>query len=272
MAIITVSRQFGSKGDEICVRLARKMGYRLVDRKALRKRMLDLGCSEAKMMRFDGLRPGPFSAFSRSKDEYTYYLRSAMLSEVSSGNCVVVGRGAFVVFRGIANCVPVKIYEERELRARRVAAKVGVPEGDAMKAVKRADWHQMGFHKSFFNCRVQDFFLFDMCVNSGNSDEDAVVDMIESYVRSKVTDEMERRGDEQLSELSIGQSILRMLLATYGVEIDDLRVDVDGRKITLSGISTREGAVRRAVEILSLEVPEFSVESKVRIVQDSLRH
>ena len=121
MAIITVSRQFGSKGDDICEALARKLGYKLVDRKVLRKRILELGCSEEMMRKFDGMKPGFWASLSRYKDEYLYYLRTAMMSEVSSGNCVVVGRGSFLILKGIESCVSVRIVEERRSRVERVA-------------------------------------------------------------------------------------------------------------------------------------------------------
>ena len=106
MAIITVSRQFGSKGDEICESLSRKLGYKLVDRKVLRKRIMELGCSEEMMKKFDGLKPGIWASLSRYKDEYLYYLKTAMMSEVSSGNCVVVGRGSFLILRTSPTACP----------------------------------------------------------------------------------------------------------------------------------------------------------------------
>ena len=271
MAIITVSRQFGSKGDEICESLSRKLGYKLVDRKVLRKRIMELGCSEEMMKKFDGLKPGLWASLSRYKDEYLYYLKTAMMSEVSSGNCVVVGRGSFLILKDIANCVSVRIVEERSSRAERVARLFGSDLKEAGKAVKKADWHQLGFHKSFFNAKIADFFLYDMTVNSGKADIDSAADAIAAYAKSQITEEKEKIGQEQMYELTLAQNIVNMLVFTYSVEIDNLRAEIDGKTVTLKGVASLSASVERAVAILSLEIPDFKIVSKVNVVQDSMR-
>jgi cytidylate kinase len=271
MAIITVSRQFGSKGDDICEALARKLGYKLVDRKVLRKRILELGCSEEMMRKFDGMKPGFWASLSRYKDEYLYYLRTAMMSEVSSGNCVVVGRGSFLILKGIESCVSVRIVEERRSRIERIAKLFESDLKEAEKAVKQADWHQLGFHKSYFNAHLSDFFLYDMTLNSGKTDIDSAVDAIAAYAAAQINEERERNGEEQLNVLTLAQNIVNMLIFTYSIEIDNLRADVDGNVVTLRGVSSLSASVQRAIDILSLELPDFKIVSKVNVVQDSMR-
>ena len=271
MAIITVSRQFGSKGDDICEALARKLGYKLVDRKVLRKRILELGCSEEMMRKFDGMKPGFWASLSRYKDEYLYYLRTAMMSEVSSGNCVVVGRGSFLILKGIESCVSVRIVEERRSRIERIAKLFESDLKEAEKAVKQADWHQLGFHKSYFNAHLSDFFLYDMTLNSGKMDIDSSVDAIAAYAAAQINEERERNGEEQLNVLTLAQNIVNMLIFTYSIEIDNLRADVDGNVVTLRGVSSLSASVQRAIDILSLELPDFKIVSKVNVVQDSMR-
>ncbi len=271
MAIITVSRQFGSKGDDICEALARKLGYKLVDRKVLRKRILELGCSEEMMRKFDGMKPGFWASLSRYKDEYLYYLRTAMMSAVSSGNCVVVGRGSFLILKGIESCVSVRIVEERRSRIERIAKLFESDLKEAEKAVKKADWHQLGFHKSYFNAHLSDFFLYDMTLNSGKTDIDSAVDAIAAYAAAQINEERERNGEEQLNVLTLAQNIVNMLIFTYSIEIDNLRADVDGNVVTLRGVSSLSASVQRAIDILSLELPDFKIVSKVNVVQDSMR-
>lgn len=271
MAIITVSRQFGSKGDDICEALARKLGYRLVDRKTLRKKIMTLGCSEEMMKKFDGLKPGFFASFSKYKDEYLYYLRTAMISEVASGNCVVVGRGSFMILKDIENCVSVRIIEERKTRAERVAKLYETTEKEAMKAVKKADWHQIGFHSSYFGAKLMDFFLYDLTINSGKADIDSAVNSIAEYARTQVTPEKETNGQNQLDTLSLAQNIVNMLIFTYSVEVDNLRAEVNGKHVVLTGVTSYSASVERIISILSLEIPDFTVESKINVVQDSMR-
>ena len=271
MAIITVSRQFGSKGDDICEALAKKLGYKLVDRKTLRKKIMMLGCPEEMMKKFDGLKPGFFASFSKYKDEYLYYLRTAMIAEASSGNCVVVGRGSFLILKDIENCVSVRILEERKSRAERVAKLYETSENEAMRVVRKADWHQLGFHSSYFGAKLMDFFLYDLTINTGKSDIDSAVNSIAEYVKTQVTPEKEKIGQNQMDVLALSQNIVNMLIFTYSVEVDNLRAEVDGKNVVLTGVTSYSASVERILSILSLEIPEYTVVSKINVVQDSMR-
>lgn len=272
MAIVTVSRQFGSAGDDICVRLSEKFGFRLVGKKILRERMRSLGCPESVIAKYDGLKPGFFASLSRDKDEYLYYLRTAILSESEDGDCVIAGRGAFLVLKDIESCVSFRIIEERKLRAARIMrSSHEMDEKIALKVLRGADRHQYGFHRSFFNFRIHDNFLYDMIINSGNCGVDAAASAIASYAREKVTPEVEKAGQERLNMLLLGQKIANMLVFTYDVKIDDFRVTVEGQTVVLNGVASSYAEVEKAWKIISLELPEFSFKSNVRIVQDYMK-
>ena len=49
MAIITISRQVAALGDEVAAALAKKLGYKFIDRKYIENRIVELGFPEEKM-------------------------------------------------------------------------------------------------------------------------------------------------------------------------------------------------------------------------------
>jgi len=279
MAIITISRQFCSNGDNICAKLSEKYGYKLVGRKILKEKMMEYGCPESVILRYDGKKPSFFDNFSREKDEYLYYLKSAILSEATNGNCIIIGRGSFLVLKDIQNTVSIRILEPRKNRCERLLKKhPELNEKLAMKIVKKADWHQFGFHRSFFGFRFKDNFIYDAIFNSSNADEEVFANTIHELVKSKVTSEKEELGKEQLNELTLGQNIVNMLNFTYNSKIDNLRAIVYNKSISssktvlLQGVASSSADVEKVINILSLELPEFSVKSEIRIVQDYLRN
>ncbi|WP_191014881.1 AAA family ATPase [Treponema zioleckii] len=270
MAIITISRQFGSKGDEICAALAKKLGYKLIDHEYIRQKILDLGFPLKKLDKFDGKNLSFFSNLSKYRDEYLYYLKTAVLSAADKDNCVIVGRGSFIILQDIANCVSFRILEPKKLRIDRVMKKFALSEKAATKKVCKEDRHQIGFHMNFFGFKLHTPFFFQGIYNSGDSDVGPIVDSIIGYTQAYSTEERQKKAKEQLNDLLLGQSIVNMLVFTYSININSFRAEVENKKIILYGISSSNGEVKRAIELLNCEVPGYEVESRIHIVQDSM--
>lgn len=60
MAIIAISRQVAALGDEISTELAKKLGYKFINRNELEKRIVDLGFPAEKLKKYDEKKPGFF--------------------------------------------------------------------------------------------------------------------------------------------------------------------------------------------------------------------
>ena len=58
MAIITVSRQLGAYGDELCEKIAGLMNYRLVTKTDIERNIVRLGFPKDKLKKFDERHPG----------------------------------------------------------------------------------------------------------------------------------------------------------------------------------------------------------------------
>lgn len=52
MAVITISRQFGSGGDELAVRLCEKLGYDYFDKRLMERVAVEVGLSQAELVDF----------------------------------------------------------------------------------------------------------------------------------------------------------------------------------------------------------------------------
>ena len=74
MAIITISRQVAALGDEVAEVLAKKLGYKFIDKKYIEKRIVELGFPEEKLKKYDERKPGFFTSLAKDRDEYLDYL------------------------------------------------------------------------------------------------------------------------------------------------------------------------------------------------------
>lgn len=267
MAIITISRQYFSTGHEICKKIAEKSGYKLYDRKAIFHKMLELGCPKERIRTFDETKPGFITSLSKYNDEYLYYLKTAVLSIVKDENCVIEGRGAYIILKDLPNMVSIRIFELRKDRIKIAMAEKNVDKKKAAALVKKSDREQFGFIKYYFKKNILFPIEFNMIVNAGNSDPDSIAEAAVAFTKSYVNEEKEKAGKDKLSELLIGQEVVNLLRFIYSVDIDSMRAEIEGKTLYLYGVASTKGIVDYALKVLNCELPEFRVVSNVKIVQ-----
>lgn len=267
MAVITISRQHFSTGHEICKKIAEKCGYKLYDRAAIFQKMLDLGCSEEKIKAFDEIKPGILPSLSQYNDEYLYYLKTAVLTAASENNCVIEGRGAYVILKDIPNHISARIFEMRKERVKIAMKEKNADAKKALRLVKKADNEQFGFIKHYFKANILFPVDFNLIINAGIADSDSIAESIVAFAKSYITEEKEKAGEAELSKLLIGQQIVNLLRFIYSVDIDSMRAEVKGDTVYLDGIASTKGIVDYAVKVINCELPEYKVVSNIRVVQ-----
>jgi len=88
MAIITISRQIASYGDETALELAKSLGYEFIDKKDLEKDLLDKGISKESLAHYDERKPGFFESDTVAHCGTTtegQYICTLTLTDVHSG-------------------------------------------------------------------------------------------------------------------------------------------------------------------------------------------
>lgn len=268
MAILTISRQIAAMGDEIAAATAQKLGYRFVDRKAIECRIVELGFPAGKLRKYDEKKPGFFASLTKDRDEYLDYLQTAVLEAAADNNCVLIGRGSFVILEDVPNHLAFRFIADDAVRLERLKHEFGFSNKQAQKRIQESDTNRFGFHKSFFNYNNEAPSLFHMVVNTGLFDIDSVSMLLAEAVRRIITPEKERVGVRRVEELLIGQRIVNMLIFDYRLNINFLRAVIKGQKLILHGVAESAAVAERAVAIASGELPDCKVESALSIVQD----
>ena len=78
MAIITVSREFGSLGTQIAESLCRGLGYTKLDKESLEILLRKLGMSPRQFERHDERMPGFWEKLSSDRYRYLNFLKAAL--------------------------------------------------------------------------------------------------------------------------------------------------------------------------------------------------
>lgn len=198
--IITISREFGSGGRLIGRRLAEKLGVPYYDKELLDRIAEESGFSREMME----------DAEKKAKNSFLYSLMSAMgtgesgpeslsLNErfflaqfdtirniAEEGSCVIVGRCADYILRGMSEATHVFVYAEEEDKIKRAVEEYGVPESEVKKMMKDTDKARANYYAYHTGRKWGEHVNYNLSIDSGYIEIEDIVDLIIKYTDSKL--------------------------------------------------------------------------------------
>lgn len=193
MAVITISREFGSEGSQIAEKVARALGYHLADKNTLEKVLNEYGLMEFERM-YDSI-PGFWDRFDAHRMErrgvLIDMLNKAIKALAHHGNMVIVGRGGFAVLAGLADVLHVRIQAPLPLRIKRAIEDPLIAEPSRAELLaKENDRLQKAFVESVYGAQWDSVKGFDLVIDTGKIPSDtASAWIIEAARQLKVPDE-----------------------------------------------------------------------------------
>ncbi len=271
MAIITLTRQSGSMGDEIGMLIARRLGYTFYSRKEIEQRIIEKGFTKEELKKYDERKPNFFDRFSKLRDKYLNCLSMVILEMAQQNNCVIMGRGAFLFLRDMPNHLTIRFVSTQEKRLEHIKSLVNTDSDKvALKMLIESDKRQRAFYKSCFHYDLNDHSLIHATVNTASLNPDMVAEMIVAGIKNNISDEVEILGEQRIGELILAQKITNKLVFEHNLRIDELWVLVRNNVITLHGMTAFHATVERAITIINSEWAGYEVKDEIKCVQDSL--
>jgi cytidylate kinase len=198
MQAVTVSREYGSGGGEIAKRLARRLGWQLIDHEIVAHVAQALEISEEEAAIHDErvesvvnslltsmsiVQPAMFSvaplpAVMTDLKTYRAALNQVIEAVVSRGQVVIVGRGAQVVLAKRRDVLHARIVAPLEQRITYVTRREGLNRAEAQTRIQLKEHDRMRYLQTQYHCRPDDAHLYDLVVNTNVLDLDQAVDLL----------------------------------------------------------------------------------------------
>ena len=199
--VITISREYGSGGRIIGKRLAEKLEIPYYDRDTINERISQESGYDKDM--FAGQE-------AKAKNSFLYSLASAMgtgeagpeslsLNErlflaqfdtirkiAEEGSCVIVGRCADYILRGIPYATNVFIYAEEADKIKRAVEVYGDPEDQVRKIMRNADKARANYYAYHTGRKWGDHVNFNLSLDSGYLELEDAVDLIIMYTEKQI--------------------------------------------------------------------------------------
>ncbi|MCR4626829.1 MAG: cytidylate kinase-like family protein [Treponema sp.] len=271
MAILTLTRESGSLGDEIGMLIARRLGYTFYDKHEIERRIIAKGLPKEEFMKYDERKPNFLDRFAKNRDKYLNYLSMVILEIAKQGNCVIMGRGAFLFLRDVPNHITLRFVSPMEARIKRIKELKNI-ESDkvAQELLEKSDKRKRDFYKSCFKYDLTgDHTLIHATINTFSLNPDLLAEMITAGIKNNMMDSVEEAGKQRVEELILAQQMTNKLIFEHNLHIDELWVIVRDKVITLNGVTAFHATVERAQTILESEYNGYKVESFIHCVQDN---
>ena len=205
MAIITVSRLYGSGGSEVAERIAHELGWQLLDNAFVDEVAARLGTPpaevEAREERVPSLAqrlaatlalgapeilPGPADAALPPSEERLIEVTERIIIEAASrGHSVLVGRGAQSVLAARQDVLHVFCYAPRPALVARAARRLAVSDKDAEKIVDETNRQREQYVRTYWKRSWRAHENYHICLNTDWLGIDGAADIVVRLAREK---------------------------------------------------------------------------------------
>ena len=205
--VITISREVGSGGHTVGAILAERLGARYCDKFLLEALEKKFNLSADEIERLKGEKKGwladivskvspmPTMDALGFNSRYSKEIGSAVTTDdlfkaeveilrsfAAIGSCVVAGRSGFYVFKNYPNKLNVFIAASMQHRIQRVMSRQGISEAEAAEIINKLDSARENYVKRYAGVSRYDLRNYDVVLNADDHSEDALADIIMSYI------------------------------------------------------------------------------------------
>ena len=214
MTTITISREYGSGGDEIATRMCELLGYQYYDKALMAQVVKETGLSETEIVDYseDNYKVRGFldrllsmgspreigRAASWAEDPSGTRTREvAILSEAhgialvqsairavyKKGNVVIVGRGGQAILKGLPGVLHVRVQAPLEVRFQHISSGGKIHQMGLRREIVEHDQATADYLKRFYDIDWADPRLYDVVINASRVPVEAAAQMLVEAVK-----------------------------------------------------------------------------------------
>ena len=205
MAIVTVSRQYGSGGSDVAARIASELGWRLLDNALIDSVAEKLGTTveevEAREERVPSLvqrladamalgspemlTPIAEASLPPSDETLLEVTRRVIAEAIAAGPVVLVGRGAQSMLAERADTLHVFCYAPRPALVARAMRRLNVDAATAQKAVDETNKHREQYVRTYWSRSWSAHENYHLCVNTEWLGIDGAASLVAGIARQR---------------------------------------------------------------------------------------
>jgi CMP/dCMP kinase len=165
MAVVTISREYGSAGSEVARKAADLLGYRLVDKAAIGRILAGYGLIDFE--KEYEMETNIWSAFDTRLRTIVTMLERVAFAVARRGSSIILGRGSYVALAGLPGVLNVRLRAPFDRRVDRAMREEGLADrAKAEAAVREGDKVRSSFLSSVYGIRWDSSERFDLIMDT----------------------------------------------------------------------------------------------------------
>ena len=205
MAIVTISRQYGSGGSEVAERIARALGWNLYDNAVVDEVAARLGITPAEVSAREERLPtlserlastmslavpevmttGEYAVIPPSEERIVDVTQRVMEDAVRAGPAVIVGRGAQCLLARRSDALHVFCYAPVESLIEHTMKALGLRAEEARRKVNEMNARREDYVKRHWKREWRDLSNYHLCVNTAWLGIDGAAELVTRMAKEK---------------------------------------------------------------------------------------
>ena len=267
MAVVTISRQVGSLGDEVARELASDLGYHLVTPQEMHQLAVsydpDFAGALKDLEQEKGL--GLLERLFFAQPVYMSLYAAVILELASRRQTVIIGRGAQVVLKDVPQVVRARVVAPSRVRAARLSQTLGLDPEEARAHLERHDAERRALVRQIFDHDLRDWGLYNLVLNTESLDLDGAVRVIRRLVDEVVRLHPLEEVARQLALMALGkrvEAVLRKQMLRS--KVLEVKLSAQGA-LVLSGYLHSEAERQKAGQLAVSLAGEVPVQNDIRV-------
>ncbi len=203
MAVITISKEFGTDSEKVASQAAQRLGYEYIGEHLIAEIAKELHVSESEAEMF---RKTSQSRILRFVDRYTcsivqkvvdrehgclddknYYETTKKLVQnvYEAGNAIILGWGGQCILRGKSNTLHVRLIKDEKTKIKEVMQNRNLEHKAAKTLIEREESDLRAYIEHYFNEDWNAAHLYDLIIDMGKTSVEKAVDLICDNLKHK---------------------------------------------------------------------------------------
>jgi len=236
MAILTISREYGSGGRDIGRLVAERLNYQYVDKERLFQDLEQAGVRWGQVAReVDEVCPTLWERHDWQYRGFVAQMEALILEYAAADRVVIIGRGGSFLLRGVPFCLRVRLVAPLEERLERIMVRESLSQEAAARLIAKVDGDRACYIRANYGKDWDMEQVYDLTLNTSSLTYEQVADILEQGLADKerlATPEAR----EKLKDVALAYRLKARVAKDTRVLVPTLEVTLEDGTLVVSGI------------------------------------
>ncbi len=234
MPVITISRGSFSGGKLLAVCVAKRLGYRCIDRDLIVERAAGFGVSQDDIRTALEKPPKFLGQSKHTRYVYLALIQAALTQEVWNGQAVYHGLAGHLLLSGIPHVLRTRIIAPMDYRIRMVEERLKLPRTEAIAHIEKIDHQRRRWTHFLYGVDWIDPSLYDIVFNLQHMTIEDACDVVCSMARLK-SFEVTPECQQAMDDVALASRIRANLAIDPGTSDLEVEVAAHSGSVSISG-------------------------------------